>query len=476
MKLVNFGNPVRYSWLAEQGLRLDAAPYLSGAYEARKLLERLAVPTEPLHRLTAGHDGGIYNGPKFRRVYVNDREHGVPFLGSTDMLEADFSWLPLLRKSDAQSPRLAHLRVRPGMILVSCSGTVGRMCYSRPDMATFWTSQDALKIVADDQKIESGYLYAFLTSRYGIPMITGPASDSIIRHIEPHHIADLPVPRFGPESEKPIHALIEEAAGLRARFQSGVREATRDLFASAGLPELANYAWHKHARDLGFVVSDVSPMSLRALNFAPRTARIMEALRSVPHRTLGQICESGQLNRCNRFRRIDSDAGHGVKLIGQRQGFWFRPEGRWITLSPGDFDMVRAPDETILIASQGTLGKNEVFCRPVFVTGEWQNSFVYSEHFLRIVSGDSQYPGAYLLAFLRSAAVFRVLRSMSTGSKQQDIHEELRRRIPVPECTAADRERIAGIVRAAYRDRDEADRKEDQALALLDEAVREAAR
>ena len=85
-------------------------------------------------------------------------------------------------------------------------------------------------------------------------------------------------------------------------------------------------------------------------------------------------------------------------------------------------------------------------------------------------------PGAYLFAFLRSEAAFRVLRSMLVGTGPQDIHPELRRQIPVPLCTPADRARIAETVRQAYRDRDEADSKEDEALRLLDEAVREAAR
>ena len=128
------------------------------------------------------------------------------------------------------------------------------------------------------------------------------------------------------------------------------------------------------------------------------------------------------------------------------------------------------------MASQGTLGESEAFCRPAFITGRWQREFVFSEHFLRIFSGETEYPGAYLFAFLRSEAMFRVFRSMSTGGKQQDIHEELRQHIPVPECTPADRERIAETVRQAYRWRDEADALEDRALALLDEAVRQAAR
>ena len=76
---------------------------------------------------------------------------------------------------------------------------------------------------------------------------------------------------------------------------------------------------------------------------------------------------------------------------------------------------------------------------------------------------------------MRSEALFRILRSMSVGSKQQDIHAVLRQQIPVPECTPADRERIAETVRQAYRWRDEADQLEDRAQELLDAAVRDAA-
>ena len=50
MKLADLHNPVRYNWLADQGFRLDASPYLSGAYEARKFLERLPG-TLPLARV-----------------------------------------------------------------------------------------------------------------------------------------------------------------------------------------------------------------------------------------------------------------------------------------------------------------------------------------------------------------------------------------------------------------------------------------
>ena len=90
VKLADIHNPARFDWLADQGFRLDASPYLSGAYEARKLLERLPG-TQPLHELVTGHGGRDLHAARSSAAWVlNDPEHGVPFMASTDMLEADF--------------------------------------------------------------------------------------------------------------------------------------------------------------------------------------------------------------------------------------------------------------------------------------------------------------------------------------------------------------------------------------------------
>jgi len=470
VKLADLDNPVRASWLADQSFRLDPGPYISDSYAAHMLLRR--VPrTEPLGQVTER----IFHAGRVTRRWTTDPEHGVPFLSSADIFQSDLSSLAMItRSSFAENPKLP---LEPGWTLITRSGmTAGRVTYARLDMQGYACSEHVLRVVPDSGRILSGYLYTFLASHFGIPMIKGGIYGTSVRHIEPSHIVDLPVPRVDSEVERRIDSLIQEAMVLRSRFQAGITDATQDLFKSAGLPELIDFNWHDLPRDLDFSVSGLTPTSLRALNFSPRAQRLIETLRSVPHRTLGEICATGEFGRGNRFARIDSNSKHGFRLIGQRQAFWQRPEGRWIALSSVGADMVRAADETVLVASQGTLGDSEVFCRPAFATGKWQKEFVFSEHFLRIVTGDSQYPGAYLFAFLRSEVMFRIFRSMSTGGKQQDIHEGLRRQIPVPECTLEDRERIAETVRQAYRWRDEADMKEDQALALLDTAVREAAR
>jgi hypothetical protein len=472
VKLAERGNPARRGWLDRQGLRLDAKPYLSGAFATQRLLERLPVEKAPLKEVTAGHAGGIFNGPKFRRVYLTDPEHSVPFVGSKDMLVADLTALPRLRKADAESSSLSYLELEPGMTLIACSGfNAGRRAYARPDMAGCWSSQHVIKVVPDRSRIDPGFLYAFLASRFGEVLVKGSIYGSAVKHIEPHHIEDIPVPRFGEAVEKEIHELVEGAAELRAASQRGVTEATQDLFRTAGLEDLLDLKWHEQGRDLGFPQSGLSATTLRALNFQPRAREILRRLGEVEHVTLGEVCAGGQLSRGLRFPRVDGEPGdaYSYRLVGQRQAFWLRPEGRWISKAHTS-DEVLAKDETVLVASQGTLGENEVYCRSILVTGAWRSN-AFSEHFLRVRPGMSGFSGAYLFALLRSEPVFRVLRSMSAGGKQQDIHEDLRKYIPVPVLTEVDRDRIAETVRRAYRQRDEADRKEDQALAKLEAAV-----
>jgi type I restriction enzyme S subunit len=472
VKVVNLDNPVTSEWLAEQGLRLDASPYLSGTLEVRKLLE--GIPTVPLQRLTTGRDGGIFKGPQSSRVYLNDPEYSVPFLGSKDMLLADFTSLPRLKKSDAISQRLSYLEVKSGMTLISRSGFyAGRRSYVRSDMAGIWSSEDVLKVEPDVNKISPGYLYAFLASHFGEVLVRGSVYGSAVKHIEARHIANLPVPRLGEEVEDKIHSLVEESARLRSHFQAGLNKATEDFFNSVGLPEFNNVRWHEQGRDLGFEVNSIGAHSLRALNYTPRAQHLVNSLRSVPSASLGKLCAGGLLRTGARFKRIDTDPSHGVRLVGQRQAFWVRPEGRWISAAQAPKDILQK-DETVLVAAHGTLGENEVYGRSILVTGSWLNN-AFSQDFLRVLSGDSEVPGAYLFAFFRSNAAFRILRSMSVGGKQQEYHPKLLRELPIPIAAPADRERIAETVRQAYRDRDRADVLEDEAIALLTTAIEEAA-
>ncbi|MBF6352872.1 restriction endonuclease subunit S [Nocardia flavorosea] len=467
MKLVDFDNPVRASWLADQGFRLDPGPFISETYAARMMLRHVSR-TEQLGDLAER----IFRPGIFKRHWTGSAEHGVRFLSSADIFEADLSTLPMItEKSFDSDPKLP---LEPGWTLITCSGmTAGRVTYARNEMEGYACTQDVLRVVPGAD-IPGGYLYTFLASRYGTAMIKGGIYGSSIKHIEPPHLVDIPIPRLGNGIESQIDSLIQHAMKLRSRYQKGVISATEDLFTSAGLSDLLEYNWHDD-REIGFHVDGVRSESLRALNFSPRARRLIARIRDVPHRSLGSVCENGLLARGPQFKRIDAAPGYGVKLVGQRQGFWMRPEGRWVSMSESERRAVQVDDETVLVASTGTLGETEVYCRAIFATGSaLKNAF--TGHFLRIRSGDPAVSNPYLFAFFRSDIAFRLLRSMSTGGKQQDIHASFRIELPIPMCDNESRDRITETVRQSYRRRDEADALEDEAMTLLEKAIREAAR
>ncbi|MBF6361912.1 restriction endonuclease subunit S [Nocardia farcinica] len=463
MKLVDFDNPVRAGWLADQGFRLDPGPFISETYAARMTLKRLPK-TERLGEVTER----IFRPGIFKRHWTTSKRYGVPFLSSVDILEADISNLPMITKRSFDGTN--DLAVEPCWTLITRSGmNLGRVTYARAEMDGFACSEHVLRAIPA-RSIPAGYLYTFLASRYGTAMIKGGIYGSSIKHIEPPHLVDIPVPRLGNEIESRIDSFIQEAMKLRSQYQTGVVSATEDLFTSAGLADLLEHNWHED-REVGFHVSGIRSQSLRALNFSPRARRLMARIRDVPHRPLASICENGLLSRGPQFKRIDASPESGVRLVGQRQGFWMRPEGRWIALSNGE---QRVDDETVLVASVGTLGENEVYCRSVFATGAALSN-AYTGDFLRIRSGDPAISNAFLFAFLRSEVAFRLLRSTSTGGKQQRLHDTFLSNLPIPLCDKESRARITETVRQAYRCRDEADALEDEAMMVLEKAIREAA-
>ncbi len=233
---------VRSAWIENEGRRLDCGPYLSGAMEAKMLLERLPVPRAHLYELTDGHEGGIFIGQQFARNYVSDPRHGVPFLTGSAMLRADFTHADLLKKSDATSHRLAHLRIEESMTLMSRSGTIGRMVYARPEMRGMWATEHAIKIVPDPTLVRPGYLYAFLGGRFGQPLLTGGTYGAIVQHVEPQHVARVPVPLAPDGVQEEAHRLVTEAAAMRTAASAALRAVIREIEEAAGLPPIDRWS------------------------------------------------------------------------------------------------------------------------------------------------------------------------------------------------------------------------------------------
>jgi type I restriction enzyme S subunit len=414
MKFESFKNAriVRSSWLDEGGRRLDCGPYMSGALEARDILKNLKARKDTLKSLTAGHNGGIYNGPMFRRNYVDSPEYGVPFITSGSMLLADLSTLPLLRKKDAQSSRLSYLKLKAGTTLISCSGTIGRMTYVRPDMADMWSSQDVLKVVPDEAKIPPGYLYAFLSSKFGVPLVVSGTYGAIIQHIEAEHIAEkVTVPRFGAYLENRVHELITKAAGKRDQANRVLQGAIAELIDLLKLQPLSP-------------APSTTPFSITVASSSEVQSRLDAFFYSTYHRQAVAALDGCNeeirllknavisIEEPNRFKRIVlNDDSEGTPLFGTSAIFWNDPEPSYHIPSKSAAPCI-VSRKTLLIPRSGQL--SGVIGKVVLPYGRIIGGAV-SEDAIRIHCHTESDAG-FLFVFLSSEYGVRQLKARAFGT------------------------------------------------------------
>jgi len=454
------------SWLEHNGRRLDCGPYLSGAIEAKELLSKF--PTEQLKNLTSD----IYHAGREGRLYVTAPEHGVPFMGSTDILHSDLSFLSLLSKKQVDgNPKFT---IREGWTLISRSGTIGRMTYARKEMDGIACSEHVMRVLPNSEKIKSGYIYAFLSGKFGVPLVVSGTYGSIIQSIEPHHISDLPIPRLG-DIENQAHALIQQSADDLSESSRLMQASTTLLFEECGLQESENHNYMADTRRQGWVESSFDAFSLRALNYDPRAKQLWDAIKEIRHDCLGDLIDRSNFEGHIVFKRIDAEPEHSLMLVGQRDAFQLRPDGRWISKKSIEGLGLQVPPGTTVIPCHGTLGESELYCRAALVTKR-SSQYAYSGDFYRCIPKDGAIASGYLYAFLRSRFAFRMIRSMSTGSKQQYQHPVLMANMPIPRMDDKKEQEIAAMVdRAAYL-RDRALNLEDEARSLVEHTIEEGSR
>lgn len=461
--LAPLAHPITAKWLVREGWRLDAAPYLSGKVEALQALEKL--PAQRLADLTAGREGGIFNGPQFRRVYVDDPDQGVPFIGSSDMLLADLSRLPMLRKKDAESSRLSYLQLREGMTLISCSGTIGRTVYCRKEMEGMWSSQDVLKVVPDPDKIPPGYLFAFLKSRYGAPLVVSGTYGAIIQHIEPEHLCDIPIPRIKGENEWSIHVLVDKAGVLRTRAARLFSESMDTLPNELGLKPLT----HQEAWSFGCSIVSCKEIENRwdaVYHSGVHHSALKSIMEGKEYLTVKDIAES--VIEPLRFRRTPMTSG--VSFMGTTALNQADPEISYYLPLRSETDSYRVDEKTVLLPRSGQI--HGIIGQPSLPIGAALGGAV-SEDAIRIFCPTPEVAG-FLYLFLSSEYGRRQLKVRTFGTSIPHLDVDSISSVIVPRVSPEKMNNIGEIGQQIRELRHEAIQLEHSAIRRFEECIRQA--
>jgi len=182
-----------------ENLNLNPVRYLPRYAESRRkvleLGERTGWSVEHLGQIAA-----VFNGPRFKRPYAAKGIESGPgivryFTGNavTQTRGENVEYLDLARAKPAQQKMIDKLYLDRGMLLVTDSGTVGRVIYATEYHQGAVGTNNLIRVVIEDDALR-GYVYQFLTSRLGQDQLKANIYGAIVDHIEPDDVKRVLIP------------------------------------------------------------------------------------------------------------------------------------------------------------------------------------------------------------------------------------------------------------------------------------------
>lgn len=345
------------------------------------------------------------------------------------------------------------------------------MAFARKDMAGCWSNQDIMKIVANQGKVTPGYLYAFLSSRFGVPIVVSGTYGAIIQHIEPHHIAGLPVPRLG-EVEDQSNALVQQAATFRTKASELLEEVTISIKEQLGAPEVRdNYS-------IAQVVSSLElekTMRMEGYFFNHR-AREVDRWAKVHRNGAWPLREIADVYDVPPFKHIYVEPDYGVPFFTSGELFKLerKAEKHLSRTQTKDLDKYILERNWVLLARSGQLGG--IICRPQFADSALENTAT-SDHVIRIVPKSKEVPPGYIYAYLSTPEVgYQLLARTACGTSIPALWPTYLNALPVVRADATFMNSIDADVKNAFEMRVKATNLEDEARALVERTIEKGGR
>lgn len=155
----------------------------------------------------------IFIPGRHKRKYVPPSDASIPFLSTTQIFhihDIDHKYQPL---SFASSQGLL---VEEGWILVTRSGSTGRVRYVNSELSQYAISDHCIRVVPDETKVDGGYLYAFLSSSVGQLLIDQGRYASVIETISHTRLGEIPIPLPKMKKQKEIGDWVRRSEESRA--------------------------------------------------------------------------------------------------------------------------------------------------------------------------------------------------------------------------------------------------------------------
>lgn len=438
------------SWLKDSDLRLDASFHLSQSIQIKHLFQK-----SPYILSTIGDQSDqIFSGNIFKRVYVNNPYNGIPYITGSDMIKQDIDSGKYISKKQAHY--LQNLILKKDWILVSCSGTLGNTVFTNELFQNRIATHDLIRILPNSKDVLNGFLYAYLSSKYGYSLLTQSSYGGVVKHIEPEHIENIPVPIFPENKQLEIHNLIVESTELRVEANKLQREAI-DLIENT-LPLIGQTKQY---------VSSISNLSKNNLRFDASTnftnIELFYNKLTVKYNmpTIEELSEKVFTPNIFKRLRVDNPV-FGIPFLSGSDLLDAMPTfNSFLSKRMKNIDDYILRNGWIAIQDAGTIGY-------VTLVNGYLDGVAATNNLVRVVPKKTS-ANYYIYAFLKTQQGQAILKSYEYGSVQKHIDNNQVSQIKIP--ILPEYEVITNKMSEYLRKTTEACNKENQAIQLVENEI-----
>lgn len=420
---------VSLSDMISRGKRLEASVFDVEAKQARESVYKGKYGTVILYGDNGLIETAYYPGwmqrSRLKRIWC-DKPYGEGFYLPSQM--TDLYPVPEKHISRLADCDMDELRLKENTLLLTRSGTIGNISYVSKTLAGCVFSDDVIR-VAFKKEYDLGYVYTYLKSKVGSLILQTNGYGSVITHVEPDHLAEIPVPNAPVGLRQHIHNLIARSYALRDESNGMIDKATSLMTAELHLPAIHDF--QKIAAPVSTFDVKLSNMNLRldASYHVPVADAIVTHLKenAAEVTKVGDSRISKAVILPGRFARVYVDEGYGRVLIGGKQLGELDPSGKkYISNTKHDkiLSKLEVHENTTLITRSGTIGKI------AFVPKHWEH-WIPSDHIIRVVPANEDVAG-YLYIFLTSDYGRTLITRYTYGSVVDEIDDNHVRQIAIP--------------------------------------------
>lgn len=449
-----------------RGKRLEASVFDVEAKQARQIIKNSKFPST-----TIGGKNGLttsYTCARFKRIWLEHSDFPI-YQPSTivDIKPKPDGYISHLTKTNIE-----NLRVKKGQILMTCSGTIGKVSYVSDTLKNKIFSHDLLRINCKNT-VDQGYVYTYLKSKVGNKILLTNSYGAVITHIEPEHLATIPIPDAPKEIKERIHNLIVESFKLRDESNELIDQATTLLIDELKLPPISEFKQNniKNSANVNAFSVKLSDLNGRAdaSYHLPIVDAIIKHLEqySAEVTTIDDNRISSDVILPMRFKRVYVEEGYGRVLLGGKQLCELDPSvKKYLSQSKLNkiISKLEVTQNTTLITRSGTIG------RIALVPKHWEH-WIPSDHIIRVIPANNGIAG-YLNIFLASEYGQQLITRFTYGAVVDEIDDNHVRQIVIPLLKNAKAQKeINDLALQANEKRYKAYLLEQEALKIMDEEV-----